>query len=183
MRRVRVEWNGLGGLPGVSTFYMGVASPNVGVIKTFYNSIRGLFPDGLTWTIPNSGDELDDATGTLTGGWTGSGGGTETANGGVGPYAAGVGAVATWETLTISRGRRVRGRTFLAPMLGAAFDTNGTIGSTQLATLQSAASALAASGVAQGIWQRPTATEPGLYCAINSAIVNDRVTSLRSRRT
>ena len=73
MRRLRVTWNGLGGLPGLSTFYYGVSTPNVSDAVTFFTAIRTLFPTGLSWDIPSSGDEIDDATGQLTGGWVGSG--------------------------------------------------------------------------------------------------------------
>lgn len=183
MRRCKVEWQGLGGLPGLSTFYFGVASPNVSVLTTFFTTLRPLFPSGLTWNIPQSGDELDDATGALTGGWLGSGGGSVTANGGNTPYAAGVGAAVQWNTGVINNRRRIRGRTFLAPLLASKFDASGTIDSAALTTLQVACSTLAAGGVAFGIWHRPVNGAGGLYAAVNDALVPDRVTSLRSRRT
>ena len=183
MRRLRVTWNGLGGLPGLSTFYYGVASPNVSDCVAFFTAIRGLFPSGLSWDIPSSGDELDDATGTLTGGWLGSGGATVTANGGNTPYAAGVGARVRWNTTSVVNGRRVRGATFLAPILAAQYDSSGTIAAAGQSTMQTAAAAYAASGVAKGIWHRPVGGSPGLYVAINDATVPDVITSLRSRRT
>lgn len=182
MRRLRVTWTGLGGLPGLSTFYYGVATPNVSDCVAFFTAIRSLFPTGLTWDIPSSGDEIDDATGTLTGGWTGSGGGTVTANGGVTTYAAGTGTRVRWDTLSIVNGRRVRGGTFLAPLLGSSYDSSGTIATASLSTIQTAASTFAASGVAKGIWHRPTTPGTGLYAAINTAVVPDKVTMLRSRR-
>lgn len=183
MRRLRVTWAGLGGLPGLSTFYYGVASPNVSDCVTFFTAIKGLFPAGVTWDIPSSGDEIDDATGTLTGVWAGSGGGTVTSSGAATSYAAGVGARVQWNTLVITGGRRVRGATFLAPLLGTGYDSSGTLESTGLTTMRNAATAYAASGVAKGIWHRPVSGSGGLYAAINSATVPDRVTSLRSRRT
>lgn len=178
-----MTWNGLGGLPGVSTFYYGVASPNVSDAVTFFNAIKALFPNGLSWDIPSSGDEIDDSNGALTGSWLGSGGGTVTATGGSLPYAAGVGARVRWDTTTIVGRRRLRGSTFLCPILSAKFDTAGTIDSTALTTLQTAASAFAASGVAKEIWHRPVNGSGGTSAPINSAVVPDRVTSLRSRRT
>lgn len=182
MRRLRVSWNGLGGLPGLSTFYYGVATPNVSDAVTFFNAIKALFPTGLSWDIPSSGDEIDDATGELTGGWIGSGGGSVAATGGSGNYAAGVGTRIRWDTLVITGGRRVRGGTFLAPLLGSCFDSSGTVNNANLVTLQAAASAFAASGVAKGIWHRPVNGSGGLYAAINSAVIADKVTMLRSRR-
>lgn len=190
MRRCRVSWDGLPGLPGLSTFYFGVASPNVSALVTFFTAIKALFPSALSWTIPSSGDEIDDASGALTGGWVGSGGGTVTATGGAGAYAAGTGCQVQWQTGVVAHGRRIKGSTFLVPTVVGMYDTNGTLTSANQTTVQTAANALVASGVAWGIWQRPkkdpvshVVTRVGLYAATNAATVPDRVTSLRTRRT
>jgi len=182
MRRLRVEWTGLTGLPGLSTFYYGVASPNVSDCVTFFNALKLLVPNTLSWNIPSSGDEIDDATGAITGAWLGTGGGTVTGTGGTTAYAAGVGVRIQWNTGVIVAGRRVRGSTFIAPMLASTFDSSGTIATASLSAVQSAASAFAASGVAKGIWHRPVGGSGGQYAAINDATVPDRVTALRSRR-
>ena len=108
MRRLRVGWDGIPGMPGVSTFYYGPSSPNVSDCVTLFTAIKGLFPPGLTWTIPSFGDELESTTGQLTGAWAGSGGGQVASSGSLGAYAAGVGALARWDTLTIHNGRRVQ---------------------------------------------------------------------------
>jgi hypothetical protein len=159
-----------------------VATPNVSDCVAFFTAIRALFPTGLSWNIPSSGDEIDDATGQLTGGWLGSGGAVVTANGGATAYAAGTGTRVRWDTLVIAGGRRVRGGTFLAPLLASCYDGSGTIANANLASIQTAASAFAASGVAKGIWHRPVNGAGGLYAAINTAQVPDKVTMLRSRR-
>jgi len=182
MRRLRVSWDGLGGLPGLSTFYYGVASPNVSDCKTFFTAIRDSFPAGLTWNIPSSGDELDSATGALTGVWVGSGGGQVNAGGAGANYAAGVGTRVRWPTGVIHNGRRVLGSTFLCPLTTASYDQSGTIAAATLTTFQTAASAYAASGVARGIWSKGRSPGDGIYAAVNSAEIPDRVTSLRSRR-
>lgn len=189
MRRVRVQWNGLNALPGLSTFYYGVASPNVSDLVTFFTAIKALFPTGLTWTIPSSGDEIDDATGALTGGWVGSGGGTVAATATSAGYPAGVGARLQWNTGVVYAGRRVKGGTFLAPLYGNAYESNGTLTTAAIATMQTAADAWVASGVAKGVWSRPVVdpdrparNRPGLYAAISSCTIADRVTSLRTRR-
>jgi len=183
MRRLRVSWDGLGGLPGLSTFYYGVASPNVSDCKTFFTAIRDSFPAGLTWNIPSSGDELDSTTGQLTGVWLGTGGGTVNAGGAGANFAAGTGVRVRWPTGVIHNGRRVLGSTFFVPLTVQSYDTSGTIASATLTTFQTAASAFAASGVAKGIWSKGRFDGDGVYAAINSAEVPDRVTSLRSRRT
>lgn len=183
MRRLRVAWDGLPGMPGVTTFYYGPASPNVSDCVTFFTAIKALFPPGLTWSIPSSGDEIESTTGALTGAWAGTGGGQVTSSGALGAYAAGVGALARWDTLTIHNGRRVQGRTFLAPLLGSQYENNGTLAGTTVTTLSAAISAFAASGVAKGIWSKGRFPGDGVYASINSGALTDRVTSLRSRRT
>lgn len=183
MRRLRVTWNGLGGLPGLSTFYYGVASPNVSDAVTFFSALASQFPTGLSWDIPSSGDELDDATGTLLGGWAGSGGGQVAASGGAGSYAAGTGYRIAWNTGVVAAGRRVRGATFMCPVITSVYDSQGTIAAAYLANAQTAANAFVSSGVAKGIWHRPHAGAPGLYAAMSSALIPDKVSSLRSRRS
>jgi hypothetical protein len=182
MRRLRVSWDGLGGLPGLSTFYYGVASPNVSDCVAFFTALKAFFPSSLTWTIPSNGDEIDSATGALTGVWTGSGGGTVTANVGTGPYAAGTGLRVRWNTGIIHNGRRVLGSSFLVPAVTSVYSSSGVIVPANQTSIQTAASAFVASGVAKGIWSKGRSLGDGLYCAMSSATVPNAVTSLRSRR-
>lgn len=170
-------------MPGLSTFYYGVATPNVSDAVTFFTAIKGLFPNTLTWVIPSSGDELDSATGTLTGVWAGTGGGTVAGTVAGASYAAGTGVTVKWPTGVIHNGRRVLGRTFLNPITTSCYTSSGTLAAANQATVQAAASAFAASGVAKGIWSRGRTPTDGIYAAINSAEVPNRVSSLRSRRT
>ena len=182
MRRLRVTWDGLGGLPGLSTFYYGVASPNVSDTVALFNAVKAFVPPGIVWTIPSSGDELDSATGTLTGGWVGTGGATVTATGGGTQYAAGTGAIMNWETGVVHNGRRIKGRTFLCPLVTGAYTASGGISSTYLTPLQTAMNAWVASGVAKGIWSKGRFPGDGVYAAINAGVAPSRTTSLRSRR-
>jgi hypothetical protein len=182
MRRLRVTWDGLGALPGLSTFYYGVASPNVADVVTMFNAFKVGFPTTLTITVPSAGDEIDDVTGQLTGAWTGTGGGTIVGTSSVPQYASGVGALVTWGTGVIHNGRRVKGRTFVAPLTTNSFDSAGLISTSTKSVLQAAVNAYVASGVAKGVWSRGRGENDGLYCAINSGTVASRVTALRSRR-
>lgn len=182
LNRLRVTWNGLGGLPGLTTFYLRSAETDVSDIKTFFTSIKDNFPSALSWDIPNGGDVIDETTGALTGGWTGTNGGTVVATGGGGAFASGVGARIVWSTGTVVHGRRVRGGTFLVPLLAACYSTNGDLAATQRGSLQSAATALAATDLTV-VWHRPAkGASDGLLVDITGASVPSRVTTLRSRR-
>jgi len=182
MKRVYVVWNGATGLPGVSVMYGGTASDPTGDILTFFNAVKAFFPTGLTWQVPNSGDLVNDTNGALTGGWTGTGGGTVTATG-AGAYAAGCGCYVNWGTAGIVGGRRLRGRTFLAPLITGTYDSSGTITNANLTTIQAAATALAAASKLL-VWHRPSSAGAGDGQAfvITSGLVPDQVTSLRTRR-
>ncbi len=182
--RVPVVWSGLSGLPGVSVLYWdGGVSSVMTDITAFFDDIKAEFPSGLTWSIPNAGDNIDDATGTLIGDWSTTGGGVVTAIGGSGAYAAGTGARVRWNTGSIVDGRRLRGSTFLVPLLGAAYDGSGTINNSSLAVFQAAATALASTGALK-VWSRPSpGGSDGTSATVISGVVPDRVSSLRSRRT
>lgn len=183
MRRLRVSWDGLGGLPGLSTFYYGVASPNVSDVVALLTAVKVYMPNSLIITVPSSGDELDSATGALTGVWAGTGGGTIVGTGGVTGYAAGTGCIFDWSTGVIHNGRRVKGRTFITPLLVGSYSGSGVIMPATQAALQTAVNTFAASGVAKGIWSKGRGPGDGIYAAIASGNVPNRVTSLRSRRS
>lgn len=182
IRRCEVLWTGLVGLPGVSVFYAPSGTDPSGSLSTFFNAIKAQFPTGLSWGIPHEGDELNDATGELTGSWSGAGGSTVTATGDS-HFAAGCGAYVNWSTGAIVSGRRLRGRTFLAPIKSQAYDTSGTIDNAVISAMLTPAQALAASGDIT-IWHRP---DPVSHTGGSSSLaldctIPDQVTSLRTRR-
>ena len=182
LRRVRVVWNGLGALPGVSTFYTDAADDVTTDLATFFTAISTWYPSGLSWTIPAAGDEISDATGQLVGAWTG--GTAATVNGGTNSaYAAGTGMYINWVTGIIRASHKFQGRTFLCPLTGGAYQADGTIATTVLSTHQTAANTLVATGKLR-IFGRPFPGNPtsGTSGAVTGALIPDQVTSLRSRR-
>ena len=100
---------------------------------------------------------------------------------GTGTWTGGSGAVVHWHTGLFLDGREVRGKTFVVPLNGAAYSVDGTIASTPLGDIQTAATAMI--GVAGATlvvgskrgsaWVTPPVT---------SAVVPDRSAFLRSRR-
>ena len=169
----------------MSVFYFdpGAGGPDPASLVTFFTAIRSLFPSGTTITVPSSGDDLDEATGDLAGAWTASGGGSVSGNG-AGTYAKGVGLRTVWNTAGIFGGRRVRGSTFICPIVSGCYEADGTIQAGFLTTVDAAANAYAAAANGAVIWSRPSADNPtGEMNAITSATVPDRISWLRSRRT
>lgn len=186
MQRLRVEWSGSGVVgPGLTTFYAdeGAGSMDPSEVVTFFDSIKALFPSTVTWTIPGEGDMLNEGTGELAGTWSASGGGTVAGTSSA-SYAAGVGARVRWNTAGIVGGRRVRGSTFLVPLTVNHYDGQGTLESTAVSTLATAAGALV-TGLAGAlvVWSRPAPGRAGTMHAVTGSSLPDRVSWLRSRRT
>lgn len=183
MQRIRVELTGITALPGLMTFYSVVAVPSAkAAVETFLDAIKVYLPNPLTARVPNSGDLIEDSTGKLVGSWS-EGSATNVTGTGAGAYAAGVGVRVQWNTNGIRNGRRVRGATFVCPLVASVFDSAGTIGSTPLTAIQTAADTLAADGTLL-VWSRPGSPggSDGDSNSVTSALVPDRITALRSRR-
>lgn len=183
LARIRVEWTGLVGLPGLSTFYVDtVVSPDVSDLVAFFNGIKSFFPPGLQWNVPSSGDVIDDTNGELQGVWTGTGASTVAATGTFAAYPAGTGARIRWLTGGIVGGRRVTGATFLTPMTAASYQDNGTLNDTMISTVSGAATTLLGAMPIR-VWHRNhSGSSDGSSWVIEGVNIPDRVTSLRSRR-
>lgn len=183
--RVRTEWTGTGVVGGgLSTFYVDEADTGfVAAIGTFWDAIKALIPAGTTLTTHDSGDLVDVSTGALSGSW--SDGTTSVVNAtAAGVYPGGVGARVKWFTNGIVNNKRVRGGTFIAPLIGTAFDGTGTINTSPLSTIQTAANTLLGTGTFNlYIWHRPVLGAGGSAHAVTYAQVPDAVSWLRSRRT
>lgn len=180
--RYRVGWNGLSGLPGVSTFYFGSPVDPAPDLHTMFNVIAGSLPTGLNLTFPTQGDTLNDGTGQLVGNWTSAGAATISAAAGTN-YTAAAGALIRWTTGTFINGRHVIGKTFLVPLQGAKYDV-GTILDTTVTAIQGAVTTWhgTSAGTAQVVWNRPRPGVPGGQSAVTGAVVPDKVVILRSRR-
>lgn len=180
--KVQCVWEGLTGLPGVNTFYQSDLPTDLTPFQTFYNAIGGGIPTAVTIPIPNSGVVVEEETGTLTSGWSADAVANAEPSGG-GDHAGGVGACITWNTLAIVRGRRVKGRSFIVPCVGAVFDTDGTLDESYRSTLATAAATLI-NELANTlvVWSRPRPDLTGQAYQVLNATVADKAAILRSRR-
>jgi hypothetical protein len=86
----------------------------------------------------------------------------------------------------VRKNKRVKGRTFLVPLTGSAFDNSGTPTPAAIAGIQGAATTLAANVDATQlvVWARPTAkgATDGAVGFVTSASVPDQGSILTSRR-
>ena len=183
LRRVPVAWTtGPGGV-GLSVFYTDAADDATAALGTFFNAIKGLFPPAVSWSIPSAGDQIDDATGALTGAWSG-GTAASITGAGSGTWAAGTGMYVRWLTGGLRNSRKFQGRTFLCPVASGGYATDGTLDAANQAAVQTAVNTLAGTGLLQ-LWGRPIApsTSNGVSGQIIAGVVPDKVTSLHSRRS
>lgn len=178
--RIRVNWTGGAGGDGVSTFYaVTTATTALADLRTFYDSIKALFPSVFTWSFPNAGDQIESTTGALVGAWTRSSAASVTP-GLAGIYSGGVGARVRWETGSIVNGHRVRGTTFLTGLLSTQYQSDGSLSAACITALDAAADTMAGTG-ALVVWSRPVGGISGVS-TVTSASVPDKVSWLTSRR-
>jgi hypothetical protein len=196
MMRVKARWSGFNGAPGWSNFYFNNiddsfytpedAATAVGKVWTFFDTVNIRLPSTVKIDVSPDVEVISPTDGQLqrvnNGGSTGTISGSQAAA----PYSASTGMVITWRTAGVRNGRRVRGRTFLVPIAGAAYGNDGTIGDGDVAETLAAANALAQpwTGISLGVWSRPSAVgaTDGAWHPIVSASVPDLAAVLRSRR-
>lgn len=199
MNRVRVAWTGIPTGPGVSTYYFGSGSTNMTALVTFLNAIATFIPTGVNQVIPVVGDQINETDGKIVGSWTGSGGGTANGFATAANYAAQSGMVIDWLSSLIVAGRRVQGRNFYVPLANSAFQTDGTLGSAFVSTVQTAANAFIAAYAGEfRVFSRPQearvakpdnippitakAGHVGASAQVIAARIPDFAGTLRSRR-
>lgn len=191
LERAHLTWTGGVIGTGVSTFYALPGSGVLDALRTFFEAVKADLSNTATIHYPDGGDVIDSATGHLVDAWTAATAHTPTTGTGGGFTAAPAGAVVNWLTTTIipvsassKTAHRIHGRTFLVPLATNSYDSDGTLQSGAVTTIQTAANALI-STVAGGmvIWHRPEkGGSTGAYGPVTSATVNDRVAMLTSRR-
>lgn len=188
--RVTAQWTGFTGGPGYSNFHFGgfespeAALPSFNAARAFCVALLPLMPSGTTVSLDPEVAVIDTTSGQVedyvstTPASTGASGGTTA------PYAGPTGAVVNWLTNGVRNGRRVRGRTFVVPLSSAAFDSQGTLTSSVLTTIRTAATALVDSSTAPdfGVYSRPVNGAGGAFYAATAARVPDLAAVLRSRR-
>lgn len=189
--KVVARWEGFQGAPGYSVFHFdadsgdvgGTAGNAAGDVHSFFTMIADRLPTNVRVTVESEVATIDTATGealsyeqlppidTVIGTASGS-------------YAAPVGACVSWTTGTVRRGRRVRGRTFLVPLAGGAFDNSGTLITAAHTDIVAAAAALVGGNQSFVVYGRPSGSgaSDGIAAPVTGSRVTDQGAVLRSRR-
>lgn len=183
-REIITDWSFDSGEDGVTVMFFDESisvSDQRDDLATFWGAVDSMLHNGTQWVIRNSGRELDDATGTLTGVWTdvitktGIGAGT------LNPVNDAAMILLQWQTATIINGRMVRGRTFVP---GAEISTQeqGNLGSAFVSQLQGYQATFLAAGTGFGVWHRPTSGSGGQFVPATAGSAWSEFAVLRGRR-
>lgn len=169
MYRYNVAWSIPNAGPAVSVFHFANTDDTsplavVTALRAAFNAISAYIPNEVMVQFPAEYTVLDNLTGQAIdfrsivppAPVVGSSSGT---------WAAGSGARLVWATDSVGNGRRVRGTTYLVPLVATTFDTNGVVApaaQTAIAGAFSTFLAAASSGsITMGVFHRPTLSPPG----------------------
>lgn len=190
IHRVTTVWSGFPGAPGYSNFFFtgdgsgGAAAESRSRVVGFFSEINDLLPSDVQFLVEGEVAVLDELTGSITGYIMAEPGAVPGSGGLAGGYSAASGAVVTWNTAGVVNGRRVRGRTFVVPLGGAAYQSDGSLSASAIGTLQAGAEELVGTGFDSGfgVWSRPGTSGGGSFWEVNGYRVPDMAAVLRSRR-
>lgn len=150
-------------------------------VRQFYDGVKAQLPSGVTITFPAEFIRVSETTGKVTDFVPVTAPGQVAATGS-GVFANGVGARVVWSTGAVVGGRRVKGATFLVPLVSAAYDAQGTIEETRRQILISAANtlivALQSGPCPLDVYSRENLNTYNVL----TATVPDKVAFLRTRR-
>lgn len=191
--RVRTVLSGWPGGPGLNTFYFGTASGVVGNteaadvcarVRSYWDSIKAIFPTSFRAQVSGAPDTLDIASGTLTG----------TLNGGSPAVVAGTGGASynmyagmillQHHTSAIVGGRRAQGRSFMGPVTSTA-DSGGNPDPAFATAISNGANVLLLTGTTTafpGVWHRPVLGAGGVFNGVTVYTTAGYFSVLRSRR-
>lgn len=188
--RVTALWTGFNGAPGYTNFFFAtaadasVADSLTAAVRTFFGDLTSMLPDSVTINVSGEVALIDEGSGVLESYVNANAEPTSVTGAQPGAFSAPSGAVVNWNTDTVNRGRRVRGRTFLVPLSNAVYQSDGTISNSYLPDLREAAATLMTNtvGTPLVVWSRPRDGSGGVSAIVTSAGVPDMAAVLRSRR-
>lgn len=200
MLRITALWSGFNGAPGYSNFFFntdggfwdgGIIGDDLQAtadgaserVSAAFNAMREYLPSGVEVRVHPEAEVIDSNTGEARGiievpeGYA-------LGNGGSGGWSAASGAVVNWRTNDYRAGRRIRGRTFLVPLAGKAYEADGTLaGLARTAIQEFGTTMIGGTGTADfGVWSRPRGGSGGVWATVVASTVPDMAAVLRSRR-
>jgi len=188
--RVLTRWVGGPSSPGLTVMNFrrntGSYTDAVTAVRAFWAALASYLPTAYTLTVDPLVEEHESSDGSITGTWTAGTAPADVVGTGATAWAAGVGFRVTWDTGAVVNGHRVKGRTFIIPVLPANYDSSGTIAAATITAVNTAATNLrtAASGGSTPlvIYTKAGPRGPGALTDVSTGVVPDQVAVLRGRR-
>lgn len=182
--RLRCNVTTARGGEGSFSFYSVPGGGHQADVVAFLTSIKDVWAAGTVVEVPNTGEQLNDANGDVTGTWSFGSPATLT-SASTGAYAAGVGCRIRWSTNGVRNNRHIIGTTFIVPIAVSAYATNGTLDDTFAGTLFSLADDFLDDMAGDLlVWSRPSGPgeDDGFTNTVLSCSVPDKVAWLTSRK-
>lgn len=195
--RTRVELTGWSGAPGVNTWYwVTPVSPGVpstthvddihDEISAYYDGVTSILKPGVTWRIDPVVQYLNDTDGEVQGIVTQTGDvHTFESTATSGNESPAVQVLLRFNTSDYIGGRNVKGRLFIGPLSDSAVSEDGTLRTDVAETLDDLLVAPTSGlGARLIVWHRPSSSSStnGQYCDVTSALHQEKLAILRSRR-
>ena len=181
------EWSGMSGAPGYSVFhFQGTAGPSdaaalSGLVRAMFDSMKTFLPNDVTIAFPGEATTHSD-DGTLTGAVAVTPIPANVVGSDTGTFSAPSGLRVQWDTGVIVGGRRLRGRTFIVPLAGLAYENNGTIQPTVITNYTGYAQTLVNASTTAGFPLAVWSQVGSVVHPVTTATIPDQATVLRSRR-
>jgi hypothetical protein len=152
--------------------------------RALISSIAAYTPSVMTYTCQSGCQGFED-DGTLTGEVPVTSLPAAVNGSSAGGYTGGAGAVVYWLTAAFNGGHKIRGRTYFVPLGGGAYQADGTLQSTVVTALQTAATTFVGTTPKPVVWSQKLdqADRVDKVVDVLSAQVKDRSAFLRTRRT
>ncbi len=190
MLKVKSTWTGWTGAPGYTNLYFQTGGETDAdalaagsAVDSFWGDIHFVFPDDVSIAVSDEVEAIDPVTGELTDVLNAGAAWTPWVGTQAGGFSAVSGSCINWRTAGIHQGRRVRGRTFLVPLAGNQYQTDGTLEPAHITLVEGAIETmLDAVGAQLVVWARPEDGAGGQSYLVASGSVRDRTAILRSRR-
>jgi hypothetical protein len=201
MFKVTATWTGFTGAPGYTNLFFEHADPPSTMVQNavdnareLFNSCRNALPTIVTITVSPTVELIEDTDGELSDVLTAGAPPVAVTGTDATAYAAPSGLAITWLSPGVYRGNRVRGRSFLVPLGGGSYQSDGSLATGLNGAITTHAEAfIAAAGPTFGVWCRPqdahknhagddVPASVGKFFEVTASRVQDKVAVLRSRR-
>lgn len=183
-REIVVDWTTPAGNAFANVMFFDTAG-SVGTqrlaLNAMLSSYDGSVANTCSWSIRNSGRELSDSTGTLTGSWSAGLNYSGTSGVAADPVPDSTQVLFQWDTGQIVNGRFLRGRTFLPGIVVSNVD-QGNLDPAVAGGFEGYMATFISAADGFGVWHRPQGGAGGLFQQAVTGTCWEELAVLRRRR-